>query len=143
MIGEDTAGALLAVLDDERDQIDDLHYHVVALHRLVEAGDLELLDRANAEVALALDRIRETELLRGVLVAALLHEHGREDLVGTLADVLAVVADGDRPHLIEVTDHLARRTEEIERLAARTNRRADVAADELEDWGAVLGAPSP
>lgn len=142
MIGEDTTDTLLAVLDHERQRVDDLHYRVVTLHRLVEAGDLDLLDRANADVERALDRVRETELLRGVVVGALLAEHGHDDPVGTLADVMAVIDTTKRPRLRHLAEHLARRSDEVERIGARAHRRADLAASDLQDLGAVIGAPA-
>lgn len=137
MIGDDTTATLLSVLEQERDAIDELHYRLVALHRLVEAGELELLDRASLELDGALVAVRELELVRGVIVGGLADEG--VDRPATLTDLLDLVEPSARARVREIGDHLARRVEEIERIGARTERRADRAADDLETWGALVG----
>lgn len=137
MIHEETTATLLSVLEQERDRIDELHYRLVALQRLVESGELELLDRAALEVDEALTAVREIELVRGMLVGALVGHDA--DAPATLTDVLAVVDREAGVRIREIGDHLCRRIEEIERVGARTERQADQAADDLEAWGALVG----
>ena len=128
---------IVAVLDEEIGHVDELHFRLVSLQRLLEAGDLELVDRAAAEVEVELFRVRETELVRSILVSNAIDRLGGEPDHARLEDLIDLADDDQASRLRSQGRHLARRADQIERLGARTQRLADRQADELEAGGAV------
>ncbi len=132
---------VVALLDEEIGYVDELHFRLVALQRLLEAGDLELVDRASAEVEAELFRVRETELLRSVLVSTTIDRLGGDPDRAQLADLVDLADERSASRLRSQGQHLARRADQIERLGARTQRLADRQADELESLGALSEVP--
>lgn len=126
---------IVAVLDEEIAHVDELHFRLVSLQRLLEAGDLELVDRATAEVEAELFQVREAELIRSILVSTAIEQLGGEREHARLADLLDLADDANASRLREQGRHLTRRADQIERLSARTQRLADRQADELEAGG--------
>ncbi|MEO1062745.1 MAG: hypothetical protein AAFZ07_15125 [Actinomycetota bacterium] len=127
---------IVAVLDEEIEHVDELHFRLVSLQRLLEAGDLELVDRAAAEVEVELFRVRETELVRSILVSTAIDQLGGQPQHTRLDDLIDLADDDHAARLRSQGRHLARRADQIERLGARTQRLADRQADELEAGGA-------
>ncbi|HEX9992109.1 MAG TPA: hypothetical protein VGB14_04190 [Acidimicrobiales bacterium] len=58
---------LVGVLRREHRLLELLLFRLVAMRHLLVAGDVRFLSRAAAEIRIALDRVRETEVLRAVL----------------------------------------------------------------------------
>lgn len=128
---------VVALLDEEISYVDELHFRLVSLQRLLEAGDLELIDRASAEVEAELFRVRETELMRSILVSTTIDRLGGDPTHTQLEDLIDLADDHSASRLRSQGQYLARRADQIERLGARTQRLADRQADELEAFGAL------
>ena len=131
---------IVALLDEEIGYVDELHFRLVSLQRLLEAGDLELVDRAAAEVEAELFRVRETELVRSILVSTTIDQLGGDPDHARLDDLIDLADDRCASRLRSQGQYLARRADQIERLGARTQRLADRQADELEAVGALSEA---
>lgn len=131
---------VVAVLDEEIHCVDELHFRLVSLQRLLEAGDLELIDRASAEVEAELFRVRETELVRSIRVSTTIDRLGGDPDKTRLEDLIELADEDDASRLSYQGRYLARRADQIERLGARTQRLADRQADELEVFGALAEA---
>lgn len=132
---------VVALLDEEIGYVDELHFRLVSLQRLLEAGDLELVDRASAEVEAELFRVRETELVRSVLVSTTIDRLGGDPDRAQLEDLIALADERSASRLRSQGQYLARRADQIERVGARTQRLADRQADELEAVGALSKVP--
>lgn len=67
---------LVGVLRREHRLLELLLFRLVATRHLLVAGDVRFLSRAAAEIRIALDRVRETEVLRAVLTERLARSCG-------------------------------------------------------------------
>jgi hypothetical protein len=70
---------LVGVLRREQRLLDLLLFRLVAIRHLLVAGDVRFLSRAAAEIRIALDRVRETEVLRAVLTERLSRSSGLDE----------------------------------------------------------------
>ncbi len=128
---------VVALLDEEITYVDELHFRLVSLQRLLEAGDLELVDRASSEVEAELFRVRETELVRSILVSTTIEHLGGDPDRAHLDDLIQLADEQAAARLRCQGRYLARRADQIERVGARTPRLADRQADALEAFGAL------
>ena len=78
---------LVGVLRREQRLLELLLFRLVALRNLLASGDPRFLVRASAEVRIALDRVRETEMLRAALTERISRSCGLEGVSCTLRAV--------------------------------------------------------
>lgn len=78
---------LVGVLRREQRLLELLLFRLVAVRHLLVAGDLRFLVRASAEVRIAVDRIRETEMVRAILTERVARAAGLDDHPCTLRTV--------------------------------------------------------
>ena len=109
---------VVALLDEEITYVDELHFRLVSLQRLLEAGDLELVDRASSEVEAELFRVRETELVRSILVSTTIEHLGGDPDRAHLDDLIQLADEQAAARLRCQGRYLARRADQIERMTA-------------------------
>ncbi|MEM8904885.1 MAG: hypothetical protein AAGF02_14380 [Actinomycetota bacterium] len=89
------------------------------------------------EVEAELFRVRETELVRSVVVSSAIDRLGGDPEQSRLDDLIDLAEATDADRLRTRGRHLARRADQIERLGGRAQRLADRQADDLESVGAL------
>lgn len=133
---------LVRLLEHEESVVADLHRRVVAVQHLVATGELRHLARAVDEVEQALDAVRETEVLRAIIVNEIARDAGLTH-DATLSAIVELAPEPLAGQLRQCERRLAAWTADIEVAGSRTRLAADSHLDEVEHVGALLLGEDP
>jgi hypothetical protein len=130
--------ALVSLLAREKLLVELLVFKLVSMRQLLLAGETRFLPWAAEEVDRATAAVRDAELERGVLVAALGADRGLAE--PALDDLVADAPDHWRSLLETSRGELRSLAREVQELLQVTRRLAEVGARSLAE---ALGAPPP
>jgi hypothetical protein len=134
---------LIALLNDQRQLLDDLLYRLVAARGVLAAGEMRYVARASAEIESLINEIYVVEARRASGIAEIAVRLGCPPQQITLRALAAAAPEPYRSVLDHLHGEFLRLTDEIERNIAMNKTLAAKGAAELSRMLSALGAPQP
>lgn len=133
---------LIALLNDQRQLLDDLLYRLVAARGVLAAGEIRYVARASAEIETVINEIFVAETRRASGIADIAARLGCPPQQITLRALSQAAPEPYKSMLDHLHGEFLRLTDEIERNIAMNKSLAAKGAAELTRMLSALGAPT-
>lgn len=134
---------LIALLNDQKQLLDDLLYRLVAARGVLAAGEIRYVARASAEIETVVNEIFVAEQRRASGLAQIAARLNCSPQQITLRSLAQAAPEPYRSVLEHLHGEFLRLTDEIERNIAMNKSLAAKGAAELSRMLTALGAPAP
>jgi hypothetical protein len=132
---------LIALLNDQRQLLDDLLYRLVAARGVLATGEIRYVGRATAEIELVINEIYAAEARRAAGISEIAGRLGCPAESITLRALAGAAPEPYRSVLEHLHTEFLRLTDEIERTIAVNKSLATRGAAELSRMLSALGGP--
>lgn len=127
---------LVSLLERESDLVEDLHYRVLTLHKIIEGGETRHVERAANEVGTCLELVRDAEQKRTDAVNRIAQDH-QLPADSSLVSLLEVAPKETLSRIMIQSKRLKSLTMDIEVAGNRASLAADRSLRDIEEIGAL------